>query len=1189
MNIGLVKWFDIEKGFGVLKTLHDYEVFIHKNEFAIFPSKLPIGEVIFFELKQGRDARPEGKRCRLPSTYEDWKLIMDFLEKPDIISLEIEIQVYKRVGRPFYKKERRDVSILSYAFFQMLTTKGVRDIKNYITRFYDEVILLNKNYLFYKYAFFLKEKIENWNSLESAQLLKKILTHFNENKNENILFQAWINNNPEILGYSTFPPIEFNVSSFKEAASTITQEQLSRIQSLQNADDILFEIFSIKLEAFLEVKVLDQYIFLTKIIDSIPDEKVKAQCNLKLATSQNIIPHLSDDKILFDIGIRSSSIDTYNLILNYWHHQSKSLTLSLMKRLVDIGYPLDKIEQEFFTLFSEKASLPELKSLFEIYKTSDLISKIIERIDFLKEDPIYHLKEIGDLGFYRPLLEEKIMRLIQDIKVDFSYIKLKKASSIVRHFGIDFFSISILQSIEQLSKTEFLTALNKASGNTNLSNYYDLPRAVTIFEQSLACLFTEDFVTEQRKIFEDYLIHNSSPSIIIQAWEQDLIPSFISYLTSDLSSFSNESLITIIATRKLENSLIHSIMSNKLQAGGNDEWVLKTAYKFLELNEFQKFDNIVFQQSENDAYFNFWKKGIGKIFPFQFIKYFLRENSSEIYQVHNWVKDQLCKVEDVEEVLLQLLKENNDIVDRKTFYLEFRCIKCLVDLGTKNKEEILKRKDDFNTLILWFLELHEDFSLALLQKKFIYFNPEDQVKIIKRLFFLKHHGKIQFSINELENVVRADLDLMLLNESFTNEFVLDISTSLIVELIKNYQSRGSFLADSDLLKIILHDIGKERKKKFKIEKYLEDCKGRTEVVWNWSDTNGTVYKRANDNSYFFVIEFEYDADLVNAVKNIPRRRFDSDAKNWTAPSSSEPQVLSFIQQNNFFYDTGSNNYSNNRHLSKFRRREVPTGITFCEGRFANKKDTLLDKNFWWCSGQACFQHCETEHLSLESNYNELTLLDFLKIFAINVDENSSYGFFPNGKYYHLISQINRFNRLLERMYCRECDEILFPIKSSNFAAYTVVRFSCQNEKCGEHGKEVYLNHCLDGKCNSIIDSRISKQCDNGLYICERCGGCCSHEMLTRRIENLRTNGGTIHQHLIEAVDEKKGHKEKNEYFCYKCSKVMTEVIDDMEGGDTFFKCLSCEVEYHPSSKIQRTHLYLRRPNYPTIKLSQLGR
>jgi hypothetical protein len=93
--------------------------------------------------------------------------------------------------------------------------------------------------------------------------------------------------------------------------------------------------------------------------------------------------------------------------------------------------------------------------------------------------------------------------------------------------------------------------------------------------------------------------------------------------------------------------------------------------------------------------------------------------------------------------------------------------------------------------------------------------------------------------------------------------------------------------------------------------------------------------------------------------------------------------------------------------------------------------------------------------------------------------------------------------------------------------------------------------------------------------------------LNRRLTNLRTNGGVIHQQLIEAVEGKKGHQEKSEYFCYKCSGIMTEVIDDIQFGPNYFMCIECKVECHPTSILTRPHLHLRRQNYPISKLSEI--
>ncbi|MBW8683537.1 cold shock domain-containing protein [Chitinophaga rhizophila] len=1204
MIVGLVKWFDKEKGFGIVQSVSGEQAFIHKSEFVIMPEKILVATALVYEIKHGRQGRLEAAKAQPPSSFEDWRLIMELLGKEDTVKIEVDITVRKRYGGTFRKKELKSYGIKTFAAHQLLRTKSKEDIISIITKYFKKFIFEKAPHLFYEYAILVHNKIKGLALPDEKIILKEIFSFFNENKNSLMLFQAWSNNNPAILYFEPenefyldhifglekkeveFPVKELTVSFFREISPLIKQEHIQRVKALEIGDVALFEIFSIRSELFIDNQQLDEYLFLTKIIDSISNEELKTKCNLILATYRNLIPHITEDKLLFEICNRFPANETCKSVIMSWHHQSSSLTIILFKKFKEVGYPFDNIEESFYSKFIDTAPLVELKTLLNIYSSKYLISRLIEKIDFSKDEPLHQLKDLENLTDHSSLLEDKIRHLLTDIMADFSYFKLKKTASLIHHIGKDFFSHELLNAIEQVSVEQLPAALAGYSNNEKISSFYVFSNMLDAFRHSKECLFTVTAIDKQEGIFEEFVLKNAMPAVIIRAWEQDYIPSFIPYLRSQLNEFTDEHLSNIFEKDKLEKELVNEILEIRLKSGTKVEWILQMAHLHLDSGLFHKFDKAVFQKIGKEEYFDLWKKGIGKIFPKDSIVKLITENSQEIYNIHNWIRDNICSATDIGNVLLEITNSIIEVLDRKDFYIKMRCIKCLVDLDINYKKKIGENNRQFDNLILWFLELNEEFDLALLQRKFIYFSPADQIKIIKRLFYLKHQRKISFSIIELDAIVRADLDLFLANQKFNEDFVLDVSTSLVIELIKNYQSQGRFLADSELLKIVLHDIGRERRKKFKIEKYFEECLGRMNAEWDWK-TNGTIFKQQNGNNTFFVIEFDYDSNLVNEVKNIPGRRYDSNTKKWIIPSSSEGQVLSFGKKNRFFFNYGANNYSNNPHLANFKRDEVPNGIKFCEGRIANSQDAMLLRGFWWCANQKCFQNCETEHLSPESDYNSLTLLDLLKIFEINVDENSNYGFFPHGKYYQLISQINRFNRLLEKLYCHECDEILFPVQSSNFAAYTVVRFSCNNNNCKQHGQEVYLNHCLDGKCNSIIDSRISKKCENGLYICNCCGGCCSHDMLNRRLNNLRTTGGSIHPNLVDCVNGQKGHKEKNEYFCYNCSELMTEVIDDITGGTHFFMCLNCNVEYHPSSAIKRPHLHLRRANYPKIRLSQI--
>lgn len=109
-----------------------------------------------------------------------------------------------------------------------------------------------------------------------------------------------------------------------------------------------------------------------------------------------------------------------------------------------------------------------------------------------------------------------------------------------------------------------------------------------------------------------------------------------------------------------------------------------------------------------------------------------------------------------------------------------------------------------------------------------------------------------------------------------------------------------------------------------------------------------------------------------------------------------------------------------------------------------------------------------------------------------------------------------------------------------------------------NGASIYLNHCFNRtKCKSIIDSRDSKQCPNGQYICPECGGCCSTENFRNRISNLVMTGGFVSPWLENFVKSSLGHWERGEYFCYSCGAKME--IDDADG---IMKCPKCGTTYN---------------------------
>src|SRR5579864_4867425 len=158
MLIGLVKWFDNEKGFGAIGTPSEGEFFLHLNNFIKRPEKITKGTAIIFKkLIDNKKNRNNAVNCRLISKQEDWSVILTLLAQPDNVSIENEIKGKSRHGNSYLRKETNIYSTKKLATRQLFKEKSEEEIKYFITDYFDKE--LDKN-LFIPYCEFIEERIE---------------------------------------------------------------------------------------------------------------------------------------------------------------------------------------------------------------------------------------------------------------------------------------------------------------------------------------------------------------------------------------------------------------------------------------------------------------------------------------------------------------------------------------------------------------------------------------------------------------------------------------------------------------------------------------------------------------------------------------------------------------------------------------------------------------------------------------------------------------------------------------------------------------------------------------------------------------------------------------------------------------------------------------------------------------------
>jgi hypothetical protein len=274
-------------------------------------------------------------------------------------------------------------------------------------------------------------------------------------------------------------------------------------------------------------------------------------------------------------------------------------------------------------------------------------------------------------------------------------------------------------------------------------------------------------------------------------------------------------------------------------------------------------------------------------------------------------------------------------------------------------------------------------------------------------------------------------------------------------------------------------------------------------------------------------------------------------------------IISDSQTNNSQYYTNET-LKNIKGINKVKLKIL------CEGRKAknNNNEIILDskhqKEFNWCQNKMCFKSAFENCINLEivqyhqfddyenskelMYYEKYNLIDFCRILHLN---------FENYFHARLNGYLNRLNSIFSKIKCKSCNELLLPAHENNYGFYRVSLFRCNNVNCVEYidlnknhkkgdDKIIYLSHCNNSKCQNIIDSRESKRCLNGWYICDYCLACCSENSLNYRNENLIL----LEQNRIFTT---LGHKDKGEIYCCKCGGLIIKSNTDDENYKKTFK------------------------------------
>ena len=225
------------------------------------------------------------------------------------------------------------------------------------------------------------------------------------------------------------------------------------------------------------------------------------------------------------------------------------------------------------------------------------------------------------------------------------------------------------------------------------------------------------------------------------------------------------------------------------------------------------------------------------------------------------------------------------------------------------------------------------------------------------------------------------------------------------------------------------------------------------------------------------------------------------------------------------------------------RKDSNKCYMFCSPGLASQPNRVIGINYFWCLGKECFKNALVEvTLHETSDWNKYNIFHFAEILDYPKVQKTNAGYEVDEVMRRFISVVNKSIKKFKQLKCRSCGHIMFPERNrkGNFNRYNY--YCCSNPRCTEFEKSVYLNYCF--KCKKeLIDSRDTKRCPNGWYICPNpdCLSCCSDEQYERIAQKYVLAKKPIPVNIQRGIGY--GHNDKGLFYCPKCGWQLTMKFD----------------------------------------------
>ena len=327
-------------------------------------------------------------------------------------------------------------------------------------------------------------------------------------------------------------------------------------------------------------------------------------------------------------------------------------------------------------------------------------------------------------------------------------------------------------------------------------------------------------------------------------------------------------------------------------------------------------------------------------------------------------------------------------------------------------------------------------------------SAKNQMLFLKKVMSEIQKGQIKLTVEELLEIKTFSFDAYV---EFEKPKEIDYTLDLVLQTLQFVNNKGHFPKDYrenyELVRNIADFIADYLKNNLeylsKINLLFDNCPERTAIIQKNQDDyyielRGNNYKvydiyqgysiKNKDKSGNGVLIVHYQKGIY--AKGIVCLLEVSERK----PNKYSDDDLKYGK--NIIYNDKEYPFNWKKNPDAFLITPDESPVESCEGRKSDVDCNLSAQNFWWCYGRKCMKSNQNNH-SFEE-WEKYTLRDFLTILNLPFEENG---------YYIFVSEINRLNRLLDRIKCKECDKILRPSKQSKFGFYRVSHFHCNENNC----------------------------------------------------------------------------------------------------------------------------------------------